>query len=143
MDSFVISCCPQVEVYMNRISKVSQVIRGLLLLIGLLHFAVVGMALVGDRDISSTERGLKSAELNVQQRIEVSQSWSTYAKELEAEGFDSVMILVGPELLFYLFIYVSLFRLFGFYRQGLVFAESSIKLIRQIGICVFVWPVFT
>lgn len=128
---------------MNRIAKISRIIRGLLILIGLMHLSVVGLALFSDREVLSGSDSVVETELNVQQRVEVSGSWSVYARELEAEGFDSVLILVLPELLFYLFIYMSLFKLFGFYRQGLVFAESSVLLIRRIGICVLAWPLFS
>jgi hypothetical protein len=47
-----------------------------------------------------------------------------------------------PELLFCLFIYLSLIKLFGLYQQGIIFTANHINQLRNIGTCLLVWTVF-
>ena len=45
-----------------------------------------------------------------------------------------------PTWHFHGFLYWSLFRLFSQYQQGDVFSTQSTGLIRQIGLCLLLWP---
>lgn len=130
---------------MEKIAKVSWVVRGLIALIAVGHVATFVYMLafqsnslsvsIGDDGISSSAR--------IEQQISRSGSWSNFSQELESEGFNSIAILFGPELLFYGFIYITLFRLFGLYKLGHIFTSKSVQMIRNIGVCVLCWPVFT
>ena len=48
-----------------------------------------------------------------------------------------------PELLFSLFIYLSLIKLFGLYRKEDIFTFNHINQLRSIGIFLLMWPVFS
>ncbi len=128
---------------MQQISAVSQLIRGAVMLVALLHLTTIAFALTLNQPDYIVSKGDQSAQFHLQQRVTLTGSWVNFAQELQAEGLNSLVILSLPESFFYAFIYVSLFRLFGRYKRGQVFDEKSIKIIRNIGICIFIWPVFT
>lgn len=128
---------------MKRIATVSQLIRAAVMLIALLHLTTIALALTLNQADYAMSAGNLHSQFTYHQQIKVTGSWSDFAQDLQEEGLSSLLILSLPETVFYAFIYVSLFRLFGRYKQGLVFDEKSINLIRNIGVCICIWPVFT
>ena len=71
--------------------------------------------------------------------VDFSGSWSDLAKALTDEGFNSLLILGGAELVPSILIYLSLFKLFGLYQRGAIFTAENIKCIKKIGTVLLAW----
>ncbi|MEP1446687.1 MAG: DUF2975 domain-containing protein [Paraglaciecola sp.] len=127
---------------MEKIAKVSLLIRLLIILVASLNIIVIAVAIISQSETNSAELAVGTSQSYVSQIVGVPESSSVFAEELLAEGFDSHAIILIPELLFYLFIYWSLIKLFGLYQRGGIFTIHHIKQLRNIGTCLLVWPVF-
>jgi hypothetical protein len=71
--------------------------------------------------------------------IDFSGSWEDLAQALTDEGFNALLILGSADLLPSLILYLSLFKLFGLYQQGLVFTTANIQCIKNIGTVLLAW----
>lgn len=128
---------------MNNIVKVSRVIKSLLVLILIGHIGAFMFAANSDDTHHVYKVENAAGEQVFSKTLSVPRTWQAYAESLQAEGFNSILLLVGPELILYGLIYWWLFRLFDRYQHGEVFMPSSIRFIRNIGTCLLIWPLFT
>ncbi len=66
-------------------------------------------------------------------------NWQDIAKALEAENFNSLVILSSIELILYLLIYYFLFQLFSLYQHGQVFTQANSNCFKNIGKTLLAW----
>ena len=128
---------------MNKIAKVSRAVRYLIILILLGHVSAFILAATSQNETQVYAIENAAGEPVLSKTISVSPSWQAFADALQAEGLNSYLWLTGPELIFYFLIYWWLFNLFGRYQQGDIFSAGSTRLIRNIGTCLLVWPLFS
>lgn len=127
---------------MEKIAKVSLLIRLLIVLVAGINIFVITVAIITQNEANSSELSVGSSQSYVSQVVNLPKSSESFSKELNSEGFNSYAIMLIPELLFCLFIYWSVFKLFGLYQQGVIFTGIHIKQLRNIGTCLLVWSVF-
>lgn len=127
---------------MEKIARVSLFIRLLIVLVACLNMVVITVAILTKSESSSAELAVGTAQSFITQVVSPPKSSESFAKELHSEGFNSHAIMLMPELLFCLFIYLSLIKLFGLYQQGIVFTANHIDQLSNIGTCLMVWCVF-
>ena len=127
---------------MQKITKVSRIVRMLILLVGILH--VVGFA------VTAMYSNSDSAEQQIFSKQDDSTYWveaktdtnaTSLDQDLLSEGFKSWVILGVADLLMYLLIYYFVYRLFSQYAQGLIFSDGSINCIKNVGRCFLLWVV--
>lgn len=127
---------------MEKIARVSFFIRLLIVLVACLNLAVISVSIITQSSTSSAELALGTSKSTISQATSLPNLSDDFSRELDADGFNSHAFFLIPEFLFSLFIYLSLFKLFGLYRQGHVFTINHINQLRNIGTCLLVWPVF-
>lgn len=127
---------------MEKIARVSLFIRLLIILVASINTIVIAVAIITQSESNSAELSFEASQSYISQVVSLPESSKVFAQELLSEGFNSYAIILIPELLFYLFIYLSLITLFGLYQRGGIFTTSHIKQLRNIGTCLLVWPVF-
>lgn len=127
---------------MEKIARVSLFIRLLIILVASINIIVIVVAIITQSESNSAELTVGKSQSYVSQVVSLPESSRGFAEELLAEGFNSHEIILIPELLFYLFIYLSLIKLFGLYQRGGIFTINHTKQLRNIGTCLLVWPVF-
>jgi hypothetical protein len=127
---------------MEKIARVSLFIRLLIVLVACLNIVVITVAILTKSESSSAELAVGTVQSSVTQVVSLPKFSESFAKELHSEGFNSHAIMLIPELLFCLFIYLSLIKLFGLYQQGIIFTANHINQLRNIGTCLLVWTVF-
>lgn len=127
---------------MEKIAKVSVFIRLLIVLVACLNIFVITVAIITQSDANSSELSVGTSQSHISQVVNLPKSSESFSKELYSEGFNSYAIMLIPELLFCLFIYWSLIKLFGLYQQGAIFTVMHINQLRNIGTCLLVWSVF-
>lgn len=126
---------------MEKIRKVSTVVRVLILILAVVHMAAFGYALF--KGNTAAEHSTQTlGEVSAQQSLIYDTPWPDMEKSLVLAGQDPLLLLEGPQILFYLFIYASLFKLFGLYKQGILFSIESTLAFKHVGLCLLLWPLF-
>lgn len=128
---------------MNKISTVSRVVKNLILLVALLHIivSITGLLTQSSESQYATTQG--ESQFNLTTKFDVPEVWQALAQELSQLDLNPHLLLNVPELIFFMFIYLSLFRLFSAYQNGDVFSPATIQSLKNIGSCLLIWPVFT
>ncbi|WP_340678527.1 DUF2975 domain-containing protein [Paraglaciecola sp.] len=127
---------------MEKIARVSFFIRLLIILVACLNVAVITVSIITQSSTNSAELALGTSKSTISQEASLPNLSVDFSRELDADGFNSHAFFLIPELLFSLFIYLSLIKLFGLYQQGYIFTISHINQLRNMGTCLLVWPVF-
>lgn len=127
---------------MEKIAKVSLLIRLLIVLVAVINIFVITVAIITQSEANSSELSVGTSQSYVSQEVSLPKSSESFAKELFSQGFNSHAIMLIPELLFCLFIYWSVIKLFGLYQHGVIFTVIHINQLRNIGTCLLVWSVF-
>jgi hypothetical protein len=124
------------------IRKVSKIVRALIALFILMQLVSYTLLLMFGNNVDGTfELSDNSYIFSSAVNIDFSGSWENLAQALTAEGFNTFLILASADLLPSLLIYLSLFKLFGLYQQGLVFTAANIQCIKNIGTVLLAWVV--
>jgi hypothetical protein len=124
------------------IRKVSKIVRALIALFILMQLVSYTLLLMFGNNVDGTfELSDNSYIFSSAVNIDFSGSWENLAQALTAEGFNTFLILASADLLPSFLIYLSLFKLFGLYQQGLVFTAANIQCIKNIGTVLLAWVV--
>ncbi|MCJ8320143.1 MAG: DUF2975 domain-containing protein [Colwellia sp.] len=138
---------------MNKISKISKLIRLLIIFIAVVHIAAFSISLYNGQTATNQELSLIANEESLSHsgnnnsvttykaRAEITGSWQEFAQALENENFNSIAILASVDILFYGLIYFFVFRLFGLFQQEQIFTQRNISCIKYIGASLLVWVV--
>jgi len=125
---------------MSKISTVSKYVRILLVTIASLqlmsHFLLVFF--------SEYKMGLNQLTIDFtlfSSKIshQTNNSWQEVSQALEAEGFNSLVILGSMQLIPYLLIYLFLFKLFTLYQHGQVFTLANSNCFKNIALSLLAW----
>ena len=119
------------------VSKIVRVLVALFILMQIVSYSLLlmfGNHVDGKFELSDNFYFFSSAV-----NIDFSGSWENLAQALTAEGFNTLLILGSADLLPSLLLYLSLFKLFGLYQQGLVFTTANIQCIKNIGTVLLAW----
>ena len=127
---------------MEKIARVSLFIRLLIVLVACLNIVVITVAILTQSESNSAELAVGTVQSSITQVVKLPKSSENFANDLHSEGFNSHAIMLIPELLFCLFIYLSLIKLFGLYQQGIMFTVNHINQLRNVGTCLLVWSAF-
>jgi len=124
----------------SRIQKVSQIVRVLVVLFITMQISVfVLLLMLGDKHEGSYQLSENFNFISSAANIDFTGSWSNLAEALSDEGFNALLILGSADLIPSLLIYLSLFKLFGLYKRGLVFTVENIQCIKNIGTVLLGW----
>jgi hypothetical protein len=122
------------------IPTVSKIVRALVALFLLMQIASYTLLVMFGNNVDGTfELSEKFYFFSSAVNIDFSGSWENLAHALTDEGFNTLVILGTADLLPSLLIYLSLFKLFGLYQQGLVFTTANIQCIKNIGTVLLSW----
>lgn len=125
---------------MQKIAKVSSVIRAVIAFVFFLHIiSFFSVAFFSENQGAENQVEIETAYSHSIMRIDFNGSWQDIALALEKEGFNSVAILGSVESIPYLLVYFWLFKLFGFYRQGNIFTHQTVSCLRNIGTTLLAW----
>jgi len=138
---------------MNKISKISRLIRLLIVFIAVIHIAGFFISLYTGQTATNHEFSQIANEDNLNYnnnkksattftaRSEITGSWQEFAEALENENFNSIAILASVDILFYGLIYFFIFRLFGLFQQEEIFTQRNINCIKCIGGSLLIWVI--
>jgi hypothetical protein len=123
------------------IPTVSKIVRALVALFILMQIVSYTLLLMFGNNVGGTtfELSEKFYFFSSAVNIDFSGSWEDLAQALTDEGFNALLILGSADLLPSLILYLSLFKLFGLYQQGLVFTTANIQCIKNIGTVLLAW----
>jgi hypothetical protein len=125
------------QVNIRRISKVVRVLVALFIIMQVSVFSL--LLFLGENNVGGYQVSENFTFITSAANVDFSGSWSDLAQALTNEGFNSLLILGGAELIPSLLIYFSLFKLFGLYQRGLVFTSKNIQCIKNIGTILLAW----
>ena len=123
------------------IPTVSKIVRVLVALFILMQIVSYSLLVMFGNNVDGTKFELAenfyffSSAVN----IDFSGSWEDLAQALTDEGFSALYILGSADILPSIFLYFSLFKLFGLYQKGLVFTTANIQCIKNIGTVLLAW----
>lgn len=125
---------------MHRISLISRLVKGLVVLLALLQLLTF---VILANSTSNTEAGSSASFENGlgQSMVEVAfdGAWHDLAVALERNDLSSLWLLGTVEAIPYLFIYYFLYRLFSLYQNGTIFSQPNIRCVKAIGTTLLVW----
>lgn len=125
---------------MHRISLISRLVKGLVVLLALLQLLTF---VILANSTSNTEAGSSASFDNGlgQSMVEVAfdGAWHDLAVALERNDLSSLWLLGTVEAIPYLFIYYFLYRLFSLYQNGTIFSQPNIRCVKAIGTTLLVW----
>jgi len=130
---------------MSKISKISQLIRILIIFVAFIHLSSFCLALYLHKDnvalTSHIDKTIthEQSGANFYLTAQLTDNWHSFAQNLEQEKFNSLAILASVDVILYLLLYGYIFRLFTLYHQGKFFDDSNIHCIKNIGKCLLAW----
>lgn len=125
---------------MSKISTASRWIQGLLILIAFSQISAHSILMVNNKyNEEQHQLNVGGDNIELLMSYETTNSWKMMALSLDAEGFNSLLILGTIQLLPYLFIYIFLFKLFSLYRQGEIFTLATSQCLKNVGKTLLAW----
>jgi len=125
---------------MQKISFYSRLVQWAIILGAILHFGVWSAAIVTQTATPSDTKTAPTGSFSFLMDYTLGH-YESEIEQLSQAGFNGLLWLSLPEVIFYGLIYWSLFQLFRCYQRGEIFARSSITQIRRTGSLFIAWPI--